>query len=1048
MCWDDDRLNDMKLQSTSPYLANNSAAASGVTAVSAGIDGSHAGEGAAPAAPSVTGFVPAPRGDLDAWLAEGTPKDVAALYSSLASRATLADFGMFDNNVVVLDTETTGLTFDHDDLMQIAAARVERGRVVDWYVTFVNAGIFVPADIMRLTNIHDEDLMGAPSPAEAVRGLVEFVGDATLVAHNAAFDRGQITKHPEGACLKDNLWVDTLDLARIALPRLKSYRLTDLVQAFGTVASSHRADDDVAATAQVLRILLAGVDALPDELLEVIGGLATREQWSTGEVFRYFAQRHAEDVGKEIDWDVHKLTKDLYSLRRLRKERVKAMPQLRAKVDAAAETTPTPQFVTSFDIEAAFSPTGLVGSLYPDYEVRNEQLTMAKEVNRAFAKSVNLAVEAGTGVGKSMAYLVPAVLGARNNNITIGVATKTNALLDQLVFHELPALSSALEAQGESPLRYSALKGLSHYPCLRKIDHLANRDLREIINNGEVQTSAAGVASLLTFVAQTDYDDADNLHFDTRLISKFDYTCNSSECLKRKCSYFGSGCFGHGARRAAENADVVVTNHALLFADVEADGALLPPIRYWVVDEAHGAEEEAREAFAIELKSEDVLRLAERCGGADGQRNLFRRVAKRDLRLVNHAEKVISAGEPFFDAAQEYVREAKRLREFGQNQRGRATYGEAVWLSENVRNQHTFLEVAAAGARLSKLAEPVITEATQLVAVLAEIDAPVDLQNEVGMFVFDMRELIAAADVVFGSTDPRYVYSATLFQKQDKFAERLSAQIIDVGGQLNESLYRRTNSVVFASATLTVGESFDAFYRAMGLDQGEFSQAKNLRLASSFDFDQNMTIYIPTDMPEYSPRDTSSYLHHLQKLLSGAHVASHGGLLTLFASRADMDACYDAVYPAMEEAGLLLERQRQGASFKALRDVFIKNRDASLFALKSFWAGFDAPGDTLRGVIIPKLPFIPPTDPLSMIRAERDSNAWNHYVLTQAVIDTRQAVGRLIRKADDRGIIILADSRVLTKGYGKTVLASMPSKNIKRMTIAEIIEDMERFFAQ
>ena len=1002
---------------------------------------------AAPANAAAAPGAAKPAANLAAYLTEASPKDIAARYAALPARAAASDFGPFDNNLVVLDTETTGLTMDNDELMQIAAARVEGGRIVDWYVTFVNPGQFVPAEILRLTRISESDLIGAPSPEEAVTKLVEFVGDATLVAHNAAFDRGQITKHPEAAVLKESLWIDTLDLARIALPRLKSFRLTDLVHAFGTAASSHRADDDVAATCEVLRILLAGCDALPDEILSAVAGLASREQWPTSEVFRYFMRKHAEKREASALLSPSRVDNGAFSLRSLRKSRLKVMPARQPKVDAAADTT-TLTFATDAEIIAAFAPGGLVGSLYPDYEARHEQLEMALAVNAAFARSENLAVEAGTGVGKSMAYLVPALLAAKKSNITCGVATKTNALLDQLVFHELPALAAGMEARGETPVTYAALKGLSHYPCLRKIDWLVNRGIRTAEGDGEIQTSAPGVAALISFVTQTDFDDADNLHFDPRLISRYDYTCGSSECLRRKCPYFGAGCFGHGARRAAENADVVVTNHALLFADVEADGSLLPPIRYWVVDEAHGAEEEAREAFAVEFRSEDLIRLADRCASEDGTKNLFKRLARREVRAAGFADKVITAAKPFRDAAAEYARTVKTLKKFVQSRQGnRGSYAEAVWLSEEIRNEVTFRGVAEAGARCISLAGPVIAAANECLTALDAMDAAIDLENEVGIFIFDMKDLVAAAEVVFGKTDPRYVYSAYIFQKNDKLSERLCAQIIDVGGHLNETFFQRTHSVVFTSATLTVGGSFDAFSRAMGLNANEYSQTRFKHLDSSFDFDGNMVIYVPTDIPEYNANQRG-YLAKLQELLIGVHRATRGGMLTLFANRADMDTCYDVVQPVLDDDGLVLERQRQGSSVKALRDTFVNNRDASLFALKSFWAGFDAPGDTLRGVIIPKLPFIPPTDPLSRIREERDTNAWSHYVLSAAVIETRQAVGRLIRKADDRGIIILADSRILSKNYGRTVLRSMPSQTILRLTCEDIAKDIARRFPE
>ena len=197
-------------------------------------------------------------------------------------------------------------------------------------------------------------------------------------------------------------------------------------------------------------------------------------------------------------------------------------------------------------------------------------------------------VEAGTGVGKSMAYLVPSALTARKNGITVGVATKTNALLDQLVYHELPALSRSLaEADPDAPsLTYAPLKGFAHYPCLRKIDRLVGDGDHVRVVAGKEQSQSPALAALLSFIEQTEYDDMDSLKIDYRVLPRRMVTTTSHDCLRRKCPYFGVSCFVHGARRRAEAADVVVTNHSLLFCDLVADGGLLPPIRYWTVDEA------------------------------------------------------------------------------------------------------------------------------------------------------------------------------------------------------------------------------------------------------------------------------------------------------------------------------------------------------------------------------------------------------------------------------------------------------------------------------
>lgn len=254
----------------------------------------------------------------------------------------------------------------------------------------------------------------------------------------------------------------------------------------------------------------------------------------------------------------------------------------------------------------------------------------------------------------------------------------------------------------------------------------------------------------------------------------------------------------------------------------------------------------------------------------------------------------------------------------------------------------------------------------------------------------------------------------------------------------------RTHSVVYASATLSVGGTFNSFEEAVGLGKSEFSPVNELMLDSHFDFDNNMIIYVVKDMPEPNDR---SYLGALEQLLVKTHLAQNGSMLTLFTNRREMEKCYEEINPTLKENDLRLVCQKWGVSVKGLRDDFIADKHLSLFALKSFWEGFDAPGATLRGVVIPKLPFARPTDPLYRERAERDDRAWWKYVLPQAVIETKQAAGRLIRKADDRGVLILADKRLLTKGYGKTFLNSLQSKTVRVCTMDEIAESL-RMMAQ
>ena len=978
---------------------------------------------------------------------DGTPDDVIERYQSLPALAEKSDFGELDRNVVVIDTETTGLSFSHDELIQIAAAKLDCGNIVDWYVTFVDPGRDLPEEIVHLTNIHSEDLEGAPTPDEALAGLVDFVGDAFMVAHNVGFDKHFVTNHPAGYPLLQNTWIDSLDLSRIALPRMKSHRLIDLVHAFDAPVSTHRADDDVAATCVVYRILLAAVASMPPSLVRAIADMASLSEWSTGHVFKCLADQMLDRTDEtqyvaDNESSDTKSSKYLFSLREMRRRRIVNLPTRQARKDAD-DLAGQLVFPTQEEIEQAFTAEGALGRIYADYEPRSEQRIMATSIRDAFESSDNLVVEAGTGVGKSMAYLVPAALTACRNGITIGVATKTNSLLDQLVYQELPALAEALGGE----LSWAPLKGMAHYPCLRKVSRLVDNGpgMRDIA--GAMVSQAPALAALLSYIEQSEFDDMDSLKIDYRALPRRQVTTTSHECLRRKCPFFGKLCFVHGARRRAEQADIIVTNHTLLFCNIAADGGLLPPVRHWIVDEAHSTEDEARSAFAATVDSEALLRLAGRVSESAAARNVFSR-AERSVSGIDGERitlfyglltKARSAGDAFARAAEEYASRIKDLLYFDpvkRNRRGQSYEQVDVWVNAEVRSTAVFKDVAATAGDLIEKSDKLIKAAQDVVAYLEGVDDAAVAQREIAAAALELRDIRNAAELVYQLAPETHAYQASLLRKKDRRTDKAMALMLDVGDKMNEAFYATTHSVVYASATLTVGGKFDSFEQAVGLNRGEFSHARELQLDSSYDFDNNMIVYVVKDMPE--PNDPG-YAQALNRLLVETHRAQRGSMLTLFTNRREMENSYAEVSAQLKTDDLRVVCQKWGVSVKGLRDDFLADEHLSLFALKSFWEGFDAPGATLKGVVIPKLPFARPTDPLYCERAARDDRAWWRYVLPQAVIETKQAAGRLIRKADDHGVLILADKRLVTKRYGKTFLSSLQSRTVRVCTTDEIV---------
>lgn len=955
---------------------------------------------------------------LSRFLVPGTDPDISAAYATFAERARTAVFG-FEDEVAFIDLETTGFDRFRDEIIEVAVVVMRGLDEVERYTTLVKPQRPIPKETTQLTGIDDEMVAGAP-PIESVVGrLVEVVGKRDMVAHNARFDREFLEVVGAGPTRLRGRWIDSLALSRIALPRLRSHRLTDLAAAFAIEAGScHRACDDTDALVGVWRVLLTGLDAQPDAVLaEVVRVLGARTPIG-GVIAHLSAARKPKGAF------------DLKSLRqeRLRHEKHEAM------ADAAELDLVCP---SAEDILAEFSAGGTVGKMYAGYEQRGEQAQMAEAVLSAFGGSTHLAVEAGTGVGKSVAYLVPAARFSLANHVAVGVATKTNTLMDQLIYGELPALSEALGGC----LRYVSLKGYEHYICLRKLQRMLDVD-------GADDELREALAMVVTWAAQSSWGDVDaiNLHWPQGL--KRALAASAADCTKKRCRYWPQLCYLHGQRRRATQAHIVVTNHALLFCDLTTDGGILPPVRHWVIDEAHGAEDEARKQLSYSTSHVTLAGLLSglHVKGRGGYLDALR------TRVAVEPDVIGSTLAETIDAMRETVALGSTLAEsFFDFVKDLSVQGEGDYdrvdlrITPQMRETGAWGTAAGVGRSLAKRLEEILRAGRAVVTGLEELgDAYTEQRYDLAGQLSGIAQQLDGLVLVLEGEDDGRVYSVTADRRRDQRAEALSASCLDVGAVLVEELYPRLHSVVYTSATIATGDDFGHFLRAVGLDRVAEEKRRTLRLASSYDFERQMAVFVPRDLPEPG---SPQYLDALEALLFGVHTAMGGSVLTLFTNRRDMTELYRRLVDRLEHEGLRLLVQSPSASRKRLRDEFLADEKLSLFATKSFWEGFDAKGDTLRCVVVPRLPFGPVRDPLYEERRDRDARAWDHYYLPEAVLELKQAAGRLIRSSTDTGCLVLADARLVSgKRYARQFLEALPVHDVETLPTATVVEEIARRF--
>lgn len=850
-----------------------------------------------------------------------------------------------DLPLVFVDVETTGVAPALNEIIEVGAIRIDPGAPVSEFQSLVRPAAEVSPFVLRLTGIAAGDLKSAPDFGEIVIALREFIGDAVFVAHHADFDFDILNHYFRrfGQAQMTNDVVDTRDLALMCFSHLKAHRLSELSSEFKISGKFHRALDDCRHLFHVFEVMLANM-----------------RTWHP--FIRQFARKAIPSANKGL----HRMMLAIFqpSILDVPVGFRDLLEMTSPRIGSRDINLTDPGNLSVHPVSEWFSPNGRLATVFPKCEYRAGQSKMAEIVEERLEMGGVSVIEAGTGTGKSLAYLIPAIQHAAQSGDPVVVSTHTRHLQDQLYHSEIARLRIVWPQ-----LRCCVIKGKENYVDLMRLDGVVQRSLQDY-------QSAIEIIGVLTWICRTQTGDLSELHASIR--SKLGSHLGFQNWDSWKSPHYRQSCFVNSLRKRAKSAHVILANHALVLSQLTGENRILPKYSTLIMDEAHHVEDAVTNSFQIEIGAWLFHDLATKLNKTP----VFSPVVTELLEYVD----------TLFSTIIELVA-------------SNSDQSTIVFTPEHFSSP-LWMNIAA----LSQ----VIRERLGLILSRLDDEKLNSVDGNIESVQFEIERLLDKWTLFF-ALDPGNIHWCVAKWHFEKKI-RLFMAPISVASIVRNELIDKKRAVILTSATLAIGGSFSFICNRLGVSDADCTQ-----IASDYTYSAQAKWIAPSgdsaklaqtigrivrDLGGYSMVLMTAYnsVHHLKKMLSEE---LHGSKLEILA-------------------------QINNQSRERILERFSKRpRNHIIVGVDSFWEGVDLPNNAVRAIIIPKLPFMVPTTPITVARCNAlesiGKNGFWDYMVPLAVLKFKQGIGRLIRNRSDRGIVVILDDRLMTKSYGKKFLDELAS---------------------